>query len=379
MKILTIAATPFFSDRGCHIRIYNEAKYLGKMGAKVRLCTYHLGKDVPELDVARIRGSKWYKKTTPGFSWGKIWLDWKLLFLCRREIKKFQPDVIHAHLWEGLAIGYLAKRLAGRNNIPIIFDLQGNIDEEFASYSRRNKLARKFFIWLSNIVEKWADKTVVSSENVPCRRRTSTAIIKDGIDLDLFQNSPELSRNEAEKIESIKKWSRGKKLLVYIGGLSDNKGIGDLMEVNTRELSSRVEKNWKLLLGGFGSDEEKYRKFVEENNLEEFVYFAGKIDYFSLPHYLALASAGIDPKKDSTESSGKIVNLMAAKLPIICFASNFNRARLGNKGFYLNSFDDLGKILENIDGAGKMDYNLEDLSEEKEVQKLFEIFKSLIE
>ena len=389
MKILTIAATPFFSDRGCHIRIYNEAKYLEKLGARTRLCTYHIGEDIPRLGIVRIKGPKGYKKASPGFSWGKIWLDFKLLFLVRREIRSFQPDAIHAHLYEGLAIGYLAKKLAWRKNIPVVFDLQGNIDEEFASYSQKNSVAQKFFVWLSRKIIDWADKIVVSSENVICRCPTPTTVIKDGVDKDLFKNPQNLSKEELEKIKKIKKWAGDSKLLVYVGGLSDNKGIGDLLKSfsKVRPFSPRrhvgvpqgqtLKKSWKLLIGGFGKDEGKYKKFIKENDLNGDVYFAGKVNYFSLPHYLALANAGIDPKKNSTESSGKLMNYMAAGLPVICFDNQLNRARLGEKGFYLKSFNDLPEILTDIKNAEKIDYDLESLSEEKEARKLFEILKSL--
>lgn len=374
MRILTIAATSFFSDRGCHIRIYNEAKYLGKLGAEVRLCTYHIGENIAGLDIKRIGKTGWYKKLSPGFHWGKLWLDLKLLFLVRREIKGFQPDAIHAHLYEGLAIGYLAKKISFVK-IPIVFDLQGNIDEEFASYSRKNSIARKFFVWLSKRIIRWADRIVVSSENVKTRT-SDVQIVRDGVDLELFENPQNLSKEEQEKIEKIKKWAGDSKILVYIGGLSDNKGVSELL----KSFGGLIFKNqdWKLLLGGFGSDEEKYKKYISENNLEDFVYFAGKVNYFSLPAYLALSDAGIDPKSGSTESSGKLANLMAAGLPIICFDNEFNRARLGNKGCYLKSFDDLREALANIKSAEKIDYDLENLSEEKEAQKLFDIFESLI-
>ncbi|HBB37169.1 MAG: glycosyl transferase group 1 [Candidatus Moranbacteria bacterium GW2011_GWC1_45_18] len=393
MKILTIAATPFFSDRGAHMRILNEAKYLKKLGAEVRLCAYHIGENVPGLDIERIKGPNSYKKTSPGFSWGKIWLDWKLLFLVRREIKTFQPDAIHAHLWEGLAIGYLAKKLAFCGKIPIVFDLQGNIDEEFQSYSRKKSIARKFFVWFSKRVINWADKIVVSSENVKLHRSGLIAtIVRDGIDLDLFQNLQDLSKVESDKIDKIKKWAGDSKLLVYIGGLSDNKGVGELLEVfgklgfekfpdekSGKEKAELWEKNnWKLLLGGFGSDEEKYKKYITEKKLEKSVYFAGKIPYFSLARYLALADAGIDPKSGSTESSGKIANLMAAGLPIICFGTKFNRARLGEKGIYLKNMNELAEKMNTFQDTGKIEYDIENFSEEKEARKLLEIFLLLV-
>ena len=35
-KVLALAPTPFFSDRGCHIRIYEESKALKRLGWNLR-------------------------------------------------------------------------------------------------------------------------------------------------------------------------------------------------------------------------------------------------------------------------------------------------------------------------------------------------------
>jgi len=385
MKILTIAATPFFSDRGCHVRIFNAAKYFEKFGAKVKIATYFFGENAGDLDIERIKKVSWYKRTAPGFSWGKFWLDLKLIFLCRKIIKEFQPDIIHAHMYEGLGIGYVAKRMAF-SNIPIIVDVQADLEEEFRNYNRRNYIARWLFVWLSRRLINRCDWLVLSSENVRphmekiYKWKDKITVIRDGINLDLFSNLIEPGKKEKEKIEEIEKWKKGSKLLVYIGGLSDNKGVGELLEAFEKLLRvpSSQATNWKLLIGGFGEDEEKYKKFVFEKKIEDYVYFAGRIKFFLLPAYLALGEAAIDPKKNSTESSGKLVNLMAAKLPIICFDNDFNRARVGEKGYYFKDFSELENILAKIGEKERINYNLEDLSEEKEIRKLYNIFGQLI-
>jgi len=207
------------------------------------------------------------------------------------------------------------------------------------------------------------------------RHKDRISIIRDGVDLDLFKNIPKLTEVEQKNIEEIKEWKEDNKLLVYIGGLSDNKGVGELLEGFKNFTSQRG--GWKLLIGGFGSDEEKYKEFIKRNDLNKWVYFAGKVKYFSLPAYLALADAAIDPKNGSTEASGKLVNLMAAGCPIICFEKEFNRARLGEKGYYMKSFGDLDGVLANINGKEKIDYNLKNVSQGKEVQKLMSIFRLL--
>ena len=380
MKILTIAATPFFSDRGCHIRIYSEAKYLQKLGAEVRICAYHIGRDIPGLDIARIGKASWYKKTTPGFSWGKVWLDIKLIFLCRREIKKFKPDIIHAHLYEGLGIGYLAKKLAFKK-IPIVFDLQGDLQEEFKSYSKKNVFARRFFSLFSRMVINWADWVILSSENalekikVAYKKKESISVVRDGIDLDLFKNPPALSAKDHSRISQLRSWKRNKKLLIYIGGLSGSKGVKELLKAFSEVIKGNLE--WKLALGGYGDDEEKYQDYIKQNSLEDKIILMGKVSYFSLPHFLAVADAAIDPKQGSAESSGKLANYIAADLPIICFENKFNRARLGEKGFYLRTIGDLKNILASWKKCS-VNYNSKGFSEEEEAERLFRIFNSLL-
>jgi hypothetical protein len=48
-RILMLAPTPFFSDRGCHIRVLNSYLRLKNQGHKITLLTYPLGRDVLEI------------------------------------------------------------------------------------------------------------------------------------------------------------------------------------------------------------------------------------------------------------------------------------------------------------------------------------------
>jgi hypothetical protein len=113
MKILIIAPTPFFADRGTHIRILEEALALEKRGHNLTIATYHIGKDIDNrinsnIDIRRIRRLIfWYKKLEAGPDWQKIILDFmlirKVFYLARTQ----KPEIIHAHLHEGVLIGWI--------------------------------------------------------------------------------------------------------------------------------------------------------------------------------------------------------------------------------------------------------------------------------
>ena len=130
-RILMIAPTPFFADRGCHVRIMGEAKALIALGNKVILCTYGLGRNVDGIPTERALAIPWYKKLSAGPSFHKLYIDvlllWKALRICRR----FRPDIIHAHLHEGIVIGKVASKVFG---IPLVADLQGSLTDELLDH-----------------------------------------------------------------------------------------------------------------------------------------------------------------------------------------------------------------------------------------------------
>ena len=131
MKILMIAPTPFFADRGCHVRIYEEARALIDLGHDVRIVTYHLGRDMEGIPTVRIGQIPWYKKLSPGPSWHKPYLDILLFFKALSSARRCRPDIIHAHLHEGAFVGLLLGKLL---HIPMLFDCQGSMTAEMIDH-----------------------------------------------------------------------------------------------------------------------------------------------------------------------------------------------------------------------------------------------------
>jgi len=347
-KILMIAATPFFSDRGCHIRIYNEIKYLNKNNIEVILCTYHLGYNPPGIDannIKRITNVSWYQKITPGASWGKIYLDFLLLILSFKEYLKIKPKIIHAHLYEGLFIAWLIKILTF-SKVKIIFDCQGSLAEEMYQYTlHKNKLFKVFyfiFYIIENFFLLFPNKIFCSSKNsfdfLKNKYKISKErldILDDGVDGEMFRKITIEERKEARNKYKI---SDDRLVILYTGSMVKAKGVGELLEA----LPAIIEKNNKFvfIFAGYGDLEvfykEKYSEYIKNGN----IIFIGRFSYFDLPKILALADYAIDPKKNSSESSGKLLNYIAVGLPVVCFKNMFNLDLLSDCGLYINNFLD---------------------------------------
>ena len=161
LRILMIAPTPYFADRGCHVRIYEEARALIEQGCDVRIVTYHIGRDLPGIPTERIPNVPWYRRLTAGPSWLKPLLDLLLFFKALSFSKTFRPQILHAHLHEGAFIGMLLKPLLG---IPLVMDSQGSLTVECRDHGffRTGSLLEWLFSALEHIVNRNADAIITS-------------------------------------------------------------------------------------------------------------------------------------------------------------------------------------------------------------------------
>lgn len=347
-KILMISATPYFSERGCHIRIFSEMKYLKRAGFNVRLCTYHLGGNPDNLDVKRILNVFWYKKTSPGPSWHKIYLDFFLLILSIKEVILFRPKVIHAHLYEGLVVSLFAK-LFSFSGAKIIFDCQGSLSEEMERYTlHKNWFYRSFinlFVFLERFLLLIPSHIVCSSSNVRKYliskfdiNENKISVLDDAIDWELFGRSVD-NVDSLEKKVSI---PPGNSVIFYSGSISHGKGVKELMDAIPAILNKK--KNITFVFIGFGELLGCYKNKLNKEIISGNVIFIGRVSYFKLPKLLSIVDFCIEPKKESTEASMKSLIYMTQKLPIICFRNKFNESLLGEAGVYINSFEEISNL-----------------------------------
>jgi glycosyltransferase involved in cell wall biosynthesis len=336
MKILMIAPTPFFSDRGCHVRIYEETKALQNLGHQVVICTYHNGRDIPGLTIRRIVNIPWYTKQEAGPSLHKIYLDVLLLIRTLLIAYKIKPDVIHAHLHEGCFIGIFIKMVIKK---PLIFDYQGSISEEMISHHFL-KPSSKVLIIIRIIEQKinnLADMILTSSQIMQKNLQSDKIIQKskirftmDGVDIDIFK--PGLNSDILKKKLNLPK---NKKIVGYLGLLNEYQGISCLLEAIKTVVQHRTDVHFLIM--GF-PDETKYMDDAKQLGVLEYITFTGKINYSDAPQYLAIPDIAVSPKLSKTEANGKLYNYMACGLPTVVFDSPVNREILGELGIYAKTF-----------------------------------------
>jgi len=326
MRILMIAPTSFFSDRGCHVRIYNSYKRLSKNN-KITLVTYHLGIDIKNLDIKRISKVSWYNKIDAGPSFGKIYLDLKLLIKCLKLAKKY--DLIYAHLHEGALIGYVLKKFY---NKKLIFDCQDSLIKEIVSYNfaTNKSLMYKILSRIEKLCYEKSDEIIVSNINIKDfiekNFNRKVTLITDEVDKEIFNT----------KVKKANLKLPNKKIIVYLGGMQKNKGVFDLINA-----IPKIDKKYHFLLMGYPNEEAK--KLAESLGISNRITFTGKIDYFKAGSYLKLGDYAVSPKKtlDSLEANAKLYAYKAMGLKTFCYDTKENKDIMQNLGIYIKDFSEI--------------------------------------
>lgn len=391
MKILVIAPTPFFTDRGTHIRILEEALALERRGHRITIATYHIGRNAQNevktsIDIRRIRRLLfWYKKLEAGPDWQKIILDILLIrktfFLARTQ----KPDIIHGHLHEGVIIGWIVKKMLFWRKMKLVADFHGSLVREMDSHGYlKGGYLRKIFNWIEKIIDNLGDFAITSSpenseEISRIRKKNETQTVFDGVNLDYYSKLPE--KKELKKEFEL---PLDKVIITYAGALVFNKGIDYLLE--SIKLVLKKIGNIYFVIAGFPMEE--IEKFVKVNNFENQVRLVSPLNYFDLPKLLGASDIGVDPKDSSTrQASGKILQYMAAGLPVICFDRINNREYLKDAGCYSREISAFGlaqaiiNLSNNPDEMKKMAQisrkMAENFSWDKSAQEIEKIYENL--
>jgi glycosyltransferase involved in cell wall biosynthesis len=326
-----IAPTPYFADRGCHVRIYEEARALTKLGHEVCIVTYHLGRDMPGVRVVRTPHIPWYSKLEAGPSWHKPYLDILLLWKCLAEVRSFCPHLLHAHLHEGALIGSVLKNLL---HIPLLFDYQGSLSGESLNHGffRAASPLMKTFKVLECFIDRQADHIITSSDkggqelihewNITPGKVTG---LIDGVDTEIFRPC---NRSEARRELGI---SAGVPLVVYLGLFNRYQGVGLLLD--TISLVKVKAPDVRFLLMGF--PDEEYRRKATDMGIDDVITFTGRVSYDRAPLFLSAGDLAVSPKLSQTEANGKLFNYIACGLPTIVFDNHVNREILGDDGIYV--------------------------------------------
>ena len=336
IKVLHIAPTPFFSDRGCHMRIMGLINALSPANVHNILCTYNLGRDIDHIETVRSLKVPGYTNTQAGPSPYKYIANVFLFFTSLKEAAREKPDLIYAHLHEGILIAWAVGLCLFWRRTPLIFDMQGSLSGELEAhgYFDRFSFLKGLFTNIEKLIVRMPDRIVCSStrsaEILQQRFNVSKnkiTVANDGVDV--FSIDPAVTK----ALETELKLPDQKAIVIYTGALLEAKGLDELCQIMLDSKEASLECHFLVV----GYPVEKITRFVSQNMLHEICTITGQVAYEDLGNYLSVADIAIEPKLvDAGEASGKLLNYMGAGLPVVCFDTPNNKQILESNGLFVS-------------------------------------------
>ena len=311
LRVAVIAACPFPWPRGTPIRIHRIAEAIARRGHAVHVVTYHLGQELadPPFVLHRIRDVPFYRRTSPGPTVRKLFLlDPMLVRLLRRLHQEIGFDLVHAHHYEGLLVASHALR-----DTPIVYDAHTLLASELPTYrlALPRRLIRALAPRLDRYLPQRADHIIAVSETI---RRTLTSrgasapervhVIPNGVEWERFPAKRAIAPNGPT--------------VVFAGNLAPYQGV-DLMLEAFAQLHGRLPKARLMIVTD--SPFTPYEALARRLGVRAAVELR-QATFPEQPAILAAATVAVNPRVQCDGIPQKLLNYMAAGLPVATFESS---------------------------------------------------------
>jgi len=307
-KILMLAPSPLYLEKGSSLRMYAIAEILSKK-YNIDLLTYSTGKDFKLKNTKVHRTPKFYKPELevgkPSFS--KVFLDFMMLLKAIKLYAKNDYDIIHCEDFEGAFMGYLLTILGKKRKL--VYDLHNRITDNLSYDNRKSKIIK---------TAKFLEKKVVKKSDLMILNWNKYS--KDKIFADkrkfLFYDKINLS------LEKYHLPLKG--YIVYVGNFKPYQGLKEFLEVY-KDIDTKI----KLVLIGQPSDDIK--EFVKsDKKLKEKVIFTGRLSILESNYLIKNSKFAILPRL--TGSSMKVIAYLMLEKPVLAKNTLSNR-ELVKEGF----------------------------------------------
>lgn len=270
----------------------------------------------------------------------------------KNEIRRFQPDVIHAH--NPALLGRFGVSLARAYHLPSIFTYHTMFEHWVHYYPVPLPLG--VAVAKANVRKTANLARLVTVPNVAMKQKlieegvqTEIEVIPSGIPLEYFKREV----REDEKISLRKKFriSADARILLYVGRIAKEKNIEFL--VRAFALSARASEDVVLCLVGDGPEKENIQRIIETLGLGFRVVWAGRQTYEELAAFYQSSDAFVFASTTDTQAL-VLYEALASRLPIVAVRSSASREAVKTLGDGLltehavEAFaDGIGELLKN--------------------------------
>ena len=303
-----VAACPFPWPRGTPIRIQRIAEAVAHRGHAVHVVTYHLGEELadPPFVLHRIRDVPAYRRTEPGPTVRKLFqLDPMLAGLLRRLHQEIRFDVVHAHHYEGLLVASHALR-----GTPIVYDAHTLLASELPTYplGLPRRLIRAVAPWLDGHLPRRADRIIAVSETIRDALATLGASAPDR--MHVIPSGVEWQRFPIEQGATP-----GGRTVIFTGNLAPYQGVDLMLEAFATLHARRADVRLMIVTD---TPFTPYEALARRLGVRAAVDLR-RASFPQQPALLAAATVAVNPRVRCDGIPQKLLNYMAAGMPIATF------------------------------------------------------------
>jgi glycosyltransferase involved in cell wall biosynthesis len=229
----------------------------------------------------------------------------------RRELRAYRPDAVIVYGY-ATATTLLAILWASKRRIPVLMRSDSNLLDEESKPPLVLAVKRLFMRWLTSRVSGFLSVGTLNSRYWLRYGANPEKIFlaRYAVDNEYFRSQAARYRACREQIREENGW-RQCFLLLFVGRLAGEKGVGTLIEAVRR--ISKVRADIGLLIVGDGPERNSLEKRAQD--LPQ-VFFLGFHDWNQLPRFYAVADLLVVPSV--REPWGLVVNeAMASGLPVL--------------------------------------------------------------
>ena len=337
LSVAMVAACPFPYPRGTPIRIYRLANALSQKDINVFVVTYHLGQptNTADFQVTRIPHIRTYNRLAPGPNYQKLLVvDPILAVTLRKLLKQQRIDLIHAHHYEGLLVA-----LAARDPLrhPVVYDAHTLLESELPYYQLGvTRVVKKALgKYLDHLLPRKAEHIITVTERIKHHliheanvKAENVTVVSNGIEAESFSDLGQKKNSPHGDVSTV----------IFAGNLANYQGIELLLRAF--RLVIDVKPDARLLIVS-NSPFDSYDDLAATLDIREKIEITDA-DFCLLPKLLAAADVAVNPRTDCDGIPQKLLNYMAAGLPIVSFAGSAVTITHGVSGWIVDDNDVAG-------------------------------------
>jgi glycosyltransferase involved in cell wall biosynthesis len=316
MKILMIAPEPFFEPRGTPISVYQRLQAISTLGHEVDLVVYPIGKDIEIQGVRIIRSPKipFTKEIKIGPSLTKLFLDIFMFLKCIKLMQMKRYDLIHSHE----EASFFSVILASFFQTFHIYDMHSSLPVQLENHKK--KIWRPFGM-LFRMLEKWVLKKCDAVFTIGGDLAVHVRKINPHVPLLMVENLPLQANGNNNKEGLIKKINHNLNInerlpVVYTGSFESYQGLDILFE-SVNILKKQIPHILFVLVGGSALQIERCKDKVKELQIENLVYFTGRVPPEEAIAYIEAAAVLVSPRIDGMSVPLKVYSYLYSGKPIV--------------------------------------------------------------